>query len=64
MKGADFFLLRFIQRFPFILVLGIGKKGAKANIGPTALCEAFGVLLMEVNVSLPLTAVINLIPNL
>lgn len=51
-KGADFFLLRFIQRFPFILVLGIGKKGAKANVGPAALCEAFGVLLMEVNVSL------------
>lgn len=63
-EGADFFLLRFIQRFPCIFVLGIGQEGAKANVGSTALSETFGVLLMEVNVSLPLTAVINLIPNL
>ena len=63
MKGTDLFLLRIAQRVPFIFVPGVGKEGAEPNVGAAAFSEAFSVLLVEVDVSLPLTAVVDLVPD-
>ena len=63
-KGTDLFLLRIAQRVPFIFIPGVGKEGTKAYVGAAALSKAFSVLLVEVDVSLPFTAIVNLIPDL
>jgi len=63
-QGTDLFLLRIAQGIPFFFVPGVGEEGTKANVGAAALCEAFGILLVEVDVSLPFTVIVDLIPDL
>ena len=63
MKGTDLFLLRITQRVPFIFVPGVGEERTESDVGAAALCEAFGVLLVEVDVPLPFTAIVDFIPD-
>ena len=62
-KGPNLFLLRIAQGIPFFFVPGVSEEGTETDVGSAALSEAFSVLLMEVDVSLPFTAIIHFVPD-